>query len=95
MAKGSLSYGVPSLVYDSKAVLADMPVEDLERLNLEFMQVKAQVRRWQQRINAELSRKIERETALRKLNEMTPDAREHLRQLVAAEGIPSREAVNG
>jgi hypothetical protein len=85
----------PSLVFDSDVVLADMSVRDLELLNQKFMRVRAELKVWQARINAQMSRKQERQEALRKLAEMTPDARAHLKQAIMAEGVPSREVVNG
>jgi len=86
---------MPRLEYSSDAVLGDMTVDELEELNAAFMQVKASVRRWQLRINAIMSDKLEREDALRRIRDLTPDQYKHLAQVVQAEGIPSQESVNG
>jgi hypothetical protein len=96
MAKTTaLTQNGPSLVFDSDVVLADMSVKDLELLNRKFMRVRSELKVWQSRIAAQMSRKQERQEAQRKLAEMTPDAREHLKQAIMAEGVPSKESVNG
>lgn len=87
--------GTPVLVYESDAVLSDMSIADLEALNLEFMQVRAEVKKWQERINTIMSQKIHWEETIRKLDQMTPDARNHLLQVVQAKGVVSKESVNG